>query len=281
MIDPADNLPRRPKTSIFDLTLPGTPAPRRKLFGSQVSPEEPAPEPAMEPRLYHAPRTAVADASEPPVPPALLEQQLQEALGEATVEAPEDLFEITDPGALPQREAPVPLPTQPMDSRATVAIQVPLSPAEPFDEGTAAEWNPRWSSTPGIVAPLPVPAHAPVAPGIAPAHAFPLGKVLSWAGAAAILVIAAWIFLPMLQQPGTPRSAAAVPEGLRPYVVRAEAGDLAAMRLLGLRYAYGVDAPLDRVQGVRWLARAARAGSPAAAQELQALGMTLSPTGTR
>jgi len=53
--------------------------------------------------------------------------------------------------------------------------------------------------------------------------------------------------------------------------VQAENGDVAAMRLLGLRYAYGLQVPADPVEAARWLGKAAQAGSSSARKELAAL----------
>lgn len=52
---------------------------------------------------------------------------------------------------------------------------------------------------------------------------------------------------------------------------QAENGDVAAMRLLGLRYAYGLQVPADPVEAARWLGKAAQAGSSSARKELAAL----------
>jgi len=228
--------------------------------------------------MYHPPRTSIFDRTDPGVSPARLEAELREALQEPEVTQPEDAFEITDPCAtvpVPAEtaELPVPAPT-PM---AAVTLQlsasmVPTADEAPFDEGTAAEWNPRWQSASFSPQPLPL-AEPPVTPTVEPQ---PIRRrpwqLLAFGASAAVLALAVWAGTSLGAAPAAP-TPATVPEGLKPYVTRAQAGDVAAMRALGLRYVYGIEAPMDRNEGLRWLVRAAQAGSPAAAQELRALGI--------
>ncbi len=62
-----------------------------------------------------------------------------------------------------------------------------------------------------------------------------------------------------------------VPVALRDTVDRANGGDIAAMRVLGAMYYYGLVVSKDRVEGLRWYRRAADAGSPMAQQEFAQL----------
>jgi len=63
-----------------------------------------------------------------------------------------------------------------------------------------------------------------------------------------------------------------VPPSLRPYYDRAVAGDAGAMRLLAGMYYYGLNAPQDRQEGLRWYRRAAAAGDAGAVRELAQIG---------
>lgn len=65
-----------------------------------------------------------------------------------------------------------------------------------------------------------------------------------------------------------PPSAATHP-ALQPYLERAQAGDTSAMRMLGLMHYHGLNLPPDRAEGLKWIRRAAEAGSPAAREELK------------
>ncbi len=196
---------------------------------------------------------------------------------------PEEAYEVTDPCTPLPSPASAAQPQEAPAAMSTVTLEVgtghatPVVDEDPFDDCTAAEWNPKWNSIPGVLSPLPRPAvPAPIpAPEPVSVQPFPMKRLLPWAGGtAAILATAVWLLLPTAPTPVAP---APLPETLRPYLSKAEAGDVASMRLLGLRLAYGVDAPMNREAGVRWLTRAAQAGSPAAAQELRALGVAVTP----
>lgn len=94
--------------------------------------------------------------------------------------------------------------------------------------------------------------------------------------AAAGLVLAGAASLGLWVLPGrnaVPKGPALPPE-VAALKIRADQGDVAAMRSLGLRYAYGLQVPADSAEAARWLDKAARAGSGTARQELAALRKT-------
>ncbi len=225
-----------------------------------------------------------------PTAEAALERTLADALAEVPAPVEDDPFEVTNPGIanLPVPEALVTQAMPPLDPpvAGSVSASAPLVAPDPddFDEGTAAEWNPRWTerlkaATPPVeVAPQPMSApEPPMEPRVAS------GAALRWVlpGLGAIALLAALIIaLPRRTGGGAPTTKAkpipkAIPQSLVPYVQRAEAGDVAAMRQLGLSYAYGLGVTPDRDECLKWLRRAAKAGSRPALQELQALGATL------
>ena len=65
--------------------------------------------------------------------------------------------------------------------------------------------------------------------------------------------------------------AAEVPPALRSYLEKAEKGDAAAMRMLGVMYYNGLNVPKNEAEGLKWYRKAADAGSAAAQKELKAL----------
>ena len=62
-----------------------------------------------------------------------------------------------------------------------------------------------------------------------------------------------------------------IPPAIRPYVEKADKGDAAAMRMLGVMYYNGLNVPRNEQEGLKWYRKAAEAGSKAAAKELKAL----------
>jgi len=62
-----------------------------------------------------------------------------------------------------------------------------------------------------------------------------------------------------------------IPPALRGYYDKAQKGDAAAMRTLGVMYYNGLNAPQNREEGLRWYRKAAEAGSKAAKKDLLAL----------
>lgn len=156
----------------------------------------------------------------------------------------------------------------------TVPVSVPPASAGPdlLDEGTAAEWNPKWGNPAGV--------------GIEPQT--PSSQAERWpyvVGAAVLLLIAGawWAFRAARPKPSAsiPRAETAAAVVMSPdmkaYHDRAEAGDVNAMRLMGLSYGYGLGVPVDQAKGIAWLRRAAKAGNQVALEELKALGGTLEP----
>jgi hypothetical protein len=62
-----------------------------------------------------------------------------------------------------------------------------------------------------------------------------------------------------------------IPPALRPYLEKAEKGDAAAMRMLGVMYYNGLNVPRNQQEGLKWYRKAADAGSNAAQKELKLL----------
>jgi hypothetical protein len=140
-----------------------------------------------------------------------------------------------------------------------------------WDEGTAAEWNPRWSEANKLREQELSSKNQAVDPRKG-------ARILRWLlpliGLCAVVILAAFVFIPRFKASAvdtpSPRS---IPPALQAYHDKAEAGDLAAMRMLGLRYCYGLAAPADRNEGIKWLRRAAKNGNAAARQELASMGV--------
>ena len=61
---------------------------------------------------------------------------------------------------------------------------------------------------------------------------------------------------------------AEVTPAIRPYLERAEAGDVTAMQMLGYFYCYGLNVTQNREEALRWYHKAADAGSVSAQKEL-------------
>lgn len=66
------------------------------------------------------------------------------------------------------------------------------------------------------------------------------------------------------------------PDALRAYLDQAKAGDVHAMRMLGVMYYYGLNVPQDREKGLHWYRQAAEKGSDAAREELTRLQVQVS-----
>lgn len=118
---------------------------------------------------------------------------------------------------------------------------------------------------------LPAPPIAPDATTRRLPDSRPRGR-RAWAAAAGLALAGAaslglWALLGRNAIPEGP----ALPPEVAALKVRADQGDVAAMRLLGLRYAYGLQVPADSVEAARWLDKAALAGSLSARQERAAL----------
>lgn len=201
-----------PKTSIFDVTLPGSPVPE-------------------------AVEAPIAEGSSQSLP----------------LRPKTSIFEQTLPG-VPE---PVSMPAAIVESDA-------------LDEGTAAEWNPKWGN-PSVGA-----VQAPA----------PSSRMEWWpyvvGGAVLLLAVGAWwTFRAARPQPPKvladklPATPVDISPTMKAYHDRAEAGDVNAMRLLGLSYGYGLGVPADQAKGILWLRRAAKAGNHVAMEELHALGGSL------
>jgi hypothetical protein len=65
-----------------------------------------------------------------------------------------------------------------------------------------------------------------------------------------------------------PITAESVPPGAQAYFDKAKAGDVYAMRMLGVMYLNGLNVPQDREKGLYWYRKAAENGSEAARSEL-------------
>lgn len=224
-------IPPRPKTSIFEQTLPGVAAEElpRKGFLARFHRAEPVPtpEPTPEPPSSGArrPKTSIFEQTLPGV----------------------SLDGLSSSAALP------------------ASLQAPsVSPdPEDWDEGTCTEWHPRYAGQVGTLAP---------SASVSPVHDFrPWVRFAAWIGGFVVVVLAfgAWAMHPPQAPVPAPKN---VPEALKGYVQQAESGDVGAMRVLGLRYAYGIGVAPDLAEGKAWLRRAAQAGSLTAQRELEALG---------
>jgi len=74
--------------------------------------------------------------------------------------------------------------------------------------------------------------------------------------------------------PQSPESPAPeIPPALRSYLDKAEKGDPAAMRMLGVMYYNGLNVPRNEREGLKWYRKAADAGSKAAQKELKQMGV--------
>ncbi|MDP2875809.1 MAG: hypothetical protein Q8O00_06455 [Holophaga sp.] len=71
--------------------------------------------------------------------------------------------------------------------------------------------------------------------------------------------------------PETQAPVVEIPPALRGYYDKAQKGDAAAMRTLGVMYFNGLNVPPNREEGLRWYRKAAEAGSKAAKKDLLAL----------
>jgi len=267
-----------PKTSIFDITLPGHAAPvaealpespdpllraRSSLFDATLT-DIPAPEKT---RSFFSilgglfSRSKVPEAPGDPMESAAEEVAL-DRLRTAALQVPlsprSSIFEATRPGTAVLPEDPLEVPVQAKPSLPSVPMD-----SEEWDEGTAAEWNPRWNAAPSQD-PKPPPLARPSL-----RKAFVVTGVL--ASAATLAAFA--LFHRGAENAGIELESKPVPAALQAYQARAKSGDAAAMRMLGLCYCYGIASPADWPTGVQWLRRAARAGNATASKELASMGI--------
>ena len=89
-------------------------------------------------------------------------------------------------------------------------------------------------------------------------------------GAAALLLSSRGPELQVAKPRGEAQEAGA-PDAIRAYLDQAGAGDVHAMRMLGVMYYYGLNVPQDREKGLHWYRQAAEKGSDAAREDLARL----------
>lgn len=248
-----------PKTSIFDITLPGHAAPV-----AEALPESPDPLPRA--------RSSVFDATLTDIPAPEKTRSFFSILGglfsrSKALEASDDSMEPAVEEIAPDRfrTAGMQVPLSPRSSIFEAKPSLPPVPldSEEWDEGTAAEWNPRWNAAP---------SQEPKPPTLARPSlrkAFIVTGVL--ASAATLAAFA--LFHRGAEHAGMELESKPVPAALQAYQARAKSGDAAAMRMLGLCYCYGIASPADWPTGVQWLRRAARAGNATASKELASMGI--------
>lgn len=223
-----------PKASIFDRTHPGT---------------EPGP-PSPGLRGWFRRKAA-------PPPSAVPEPRSPETLRDR-------LRRPARAVALPTLPDPDPALAQLLEE--VLAEATGLTPEAPHaPERVEVETRPLILPTPPVVLDATTRRLAPPSPRVRRGWVAAAGLAL--AGAAGLGL---WALLGRNVIPRGP----AVPPEVAALKVRADQGDVAAMRLLGLRYAYGLQVPADSVEAARWLDKAARAGSSSARQELAALRKT-------
>lgn len=240
---------------------------------------------------------------EPPPPPGEDSTQalpLQVALREAESEIRAILG---DPEATVAMKAGEPLPPPVMASTQILSTQPAIEATQLLKVG-----EPLPESLPATqVLPVGAPAADPLQTQVIP-DSYYLKQPLppqpapqkrapwwGWALGAAVLLGVGFggtlVVLPMLrkEKPATdvpavapsPSPAAAappeapppvvIPPNLRPYYDKAEKGDAAAMRTLGVMYFYGMNVPKNTEEGLRWYRKAAEAGSVAAKKDLKAM----------
>lgn len=220
-----------PKVSIFDRTRPGT---------------EPWP---PSPRLWgwfrRTPAPPPTEVPEPLAPEALRERLRKPARAVA----------------LPTLPDPDPALAQLLEEVLAEATGLPPEAPRPV-EPVEVETRPVIVSVPPVITDATT-RRLPDSPPRA-RRAWAAAAGLALAGAASLGL---WSLLGRNAVPEGP----ALPPEVAALKVRADQGDVAAMRLLGLRYAYGLQVPADPAEAARWLDKAARAGSLSARQERAAL----------
>jgi hypothetical protein len=141
--------------------------------------------------------------------------------------------------------------------------------ADALFEGTAMEWNPSWNERKDVsIETFGGTEAQPSREDRTRRFALPL-LAMAATVAVALLGVKLW--------QNRPRAEASVPvvipEDLKAYHAKAESGDVAAMRMLGLRYCYGIATPMNTPEGVKWLRKAAAVGNASAQRELAAMGI--------
>lgn len=292
MPDPDPTLIRPPKQSIFEQTLSGL----------EPGPEQPRERRGILARLFRRERRGTAPAPGPELPPPVAAVPILPPSRPKT-----SIFDLTLPGVEPpvaattqklmvEGSGPLAPYTAPDSSHYQTRIfhappEPPVSGGKPYwEEDTLPQPLPPYPDLPGETEPeivpetetrpdleikpeaepLPAPEAARVAPA-APARVAPVVWVLAGAGALG-LAVAIGYYAGHRHAGPVPVSVEEAPESLRPYLARAQTGDVAAMRMVGLRYAYGIGVPVNPREGALWLRKAAMAGNETARQELDAMG---------
>lgn len=266
--------PLPPKTSIFDVTLtrttegelqgakagPGFLERLRDKFRQHMvsDPDGAALSPSDSLKLPGQPKSSIFDAAGSP---EVAQKEAEEGLrfldrwfhGHPAPVAQDE------PGMAEAKEITAILRTEPVYP-AVVTMVLP----DPPREGIAMEWNPSWNER---MEDRERGAQATREEGTR-RFALPLLAVAATV-AVALLGVKFW-------QDRTRVEAVVpvgIPEELKAYHTKAESGDVAAMRMLGLRYCYGIDTPQNPPEGVKWLRKAAAAGNAPAQRELAAMGI--------
>lgn len=272
----------RPKTSIFEVTLAGVQEP--------IHAEKPVV--GFWGRLFKRKQATAVEstkqveglkASTPDAPPSAGSPTEPRTPGALPRRPKVSIFDVTEHGfaeaAGPESDVTVALAglepsPKPAGARPEAAAQAPVSDdARPelsesgvWDEGTAAEWNPRWGQHPGVIS-----GNQELAKADPPARL--RFKLLAAVGVTAGVMGLFFTVKMFVGHSGDAQvTSHSIPEELRAYYIKADGGDTAAMRMLGLRYCYGVGAPLNREEGVKWLRKAVVGGNPTAMKELLAMG---------
>jgi len=282
-------IPLRPKSSVFEQTLAGQVVlepeirERRSLLDrlcwwkrGDAQPDELAE--AME---------ITAIVRQEPAYPVVVTTVLPDLPEDFEKEA----FPVVAKVAVPAKPKPAPAPVMPKPvlppppkasilerppaeaaaAKPALQIQSVITPpeADAWYEGTAMEWNPSWNERKDASIETSGTAEAePSREERTRRFALPLLAMAATA-AVALLGVKLW-------QNRTRAEAVipvVIPEDLKTYHAKAEAGDVAAMRMLGLRYCYGIATPMNTPEGVKWLRKAAAVGNASAQRELAAMGI--------
>ena len=185
--------------------------------------------------------------------------------------------EETNPGLSPlslatQRLPIAPDPFVPPDPQATQKLPTFPAPRPPAASATLPlEIRPAFPEARPEAAPAPPPAPAPS----------DRSRLKHWAfGILAVLILGGSLGYYLLNPaPDAPSAFTGaqeeIPPPVRPYLDRANQGDIGAMRMLGTMYYNGLNVPQNRKEGLKWYRKAAAAGSIAARNDLEQLGLSV------
>ncbi|MDP2876480.1 MAG: hypothetical protein Q8O00_09880 [Holophaga sp.] len=249
------SMPQRPKVSIFDITLAGVPE----------AAELPTPNPILKAVLES--QECEADATSSVSKDGHADTTLYcEAEKFQVTELPAEVLSPTPQTAiLPELEEPTPVIAMVQPEPQSVLAPDP----DDWDEGTAAEWNPRWSQKLAPLAESIAEPEATVQPKVRSRRPLLIGGI----ALSAATILGAGLFFRIQSHEAPPVKA--IPASLQSYKIRADAGDPVAMRMLGLCICYGVAGPADWSEGTTWLRRAAKSGDLTAKTELTSMGVRL------